>query len=36
MGSRSPDGALRQAAAEGLVRRTGWRTYRLNEPDDRA
>jgi hypothetical protein len=29
-------GALRQAVAEGLVRRTGWRTYRLSDPDDRA
>ena len=29
-------GALRQAVAEGLVRRTGWRTYRLAEPGDRA
>jgi len=29
-------GALRQAVAEGLVRRTGWRTYRLTEPGDRA
>jgi len=29
-------GALRQAVAEDLVRRTGWRTYRLSDPDDRA
>jgi hypothetical protein len=29
-------GALRQAVAEGLVRRTGWRTYRLSDPGDRA
>jgi hypothetical protein len=29
-------GALRQAVAEGLVRRTGWRTYRLTGPGDRA
>jgi hypothetical protein len=29
-------GALRQAAAEGLIRRTGWHTYRLTEPDDRT
>lgn len=29
-------GALRQAVAEGLVRRTGWRTYRLSDPDHHA
>jgi hypothetical protein len=29
-------GALRQAVAEGLVRRTGWRSYRLSDPGDRA
>jgi hypothetical protein len=29
-------GALRQAIAEGLVHRTGWRTYRLGDPGDRA
>jgi hypothetical protein len=29
-------GALRQAVAEGLVRRTGWRTYRRTDPGDRT
>ena len=29
-------GALRQAVAEGLVHRTGRRTYRLTDPADRA
>jgi hypothetical protein len=27
-------GALRQAVAEGLIRRAGWRTWRLVEPNE--